>query len=127
MKTLRILRLVIVFAGFLTFSSCDKEDTSTDFKDLSSYLVAYSWDLSDADFNTLVGVVTFDTKGVYTLTRTGGTVELFSYIIDIDKDNVTISNSTGTEIYHVIWDKTGKEMRWNGVTTNFMHLLYKAK
>jgi hypothetical protein len=127
MNALRICSLVIVSVVLVAFSSCNKKETTPDFKNLSSYLVAYNWNLSDADFNTLVGEVTFDDKGVYTLTRTGGTVEIFSYVVDNAKENVTISNKTGTEVYHVIWDKTSKEMRWNGVTTNFMHLRYKVK
>lgn len=126
MKRLRIIQLVIVLTSFMTFSSCDKDDPTSEIKDLSSYLQAYSWDMSVVSSN-YVGVVTFDNKGVYTLTRDAGTPEIFSYVVDVAKSNVTVSNSTGTEEYHVTWDRNGTEMKWDGVTTNFMHLIYVAK
>ena len=129
MKKIKILlsAIVFVFVSLIAFNSCNKNDNTPVITDLTSYLVAYSWDMSDANPITYVGVVTFDDKGVYTLTRDGGTSEIYSYVVDDAKSNVTVSNNTGEEEYHVTWDKNGTEMKWDGVTTNFMHLVYKVK
>jgi hypothetical protein len=126
MKILKILMSLIVFTSLMTFSSCDDDDPVSGITDLQSYLTAYTWELYDADFNTLEGDVVFDNKGIYTLTRINGYISTYTYVIDID-ENITITGNEGTMIYHVTWDKNSKEMRWDGVSTNFMHLRYVVK